>query len=213
MTNIPDSDSELAINDHGQPTSKSSNLRWILGIGGGAIAGVIVGFSIYGSEVEYIFSFGMIALVYLAIGAAIGGVFPRGGCLAGLGVVVAYVALVCMTTASTYRQNEEYISYFFVLFPLVGGGIGLLWSIAAWTWQRQHPNPLLPLDREAVAVARNGRIQLAWACLVVGLVLGIALGILLGGPILVAGPLFGAIVGGTMCLGLMLSAYISGRRK
>jgi hypothetical protein len=43
--------------------------------------------------------------------------------------------------------------------------------------------------------------------------IGLFTGIARGEPFIIGGPLYGAIVGATMFVGLLISALISGRRK
>ena len=178
-----------------RPPRRSGNLRWILGIGGGAIGGVFVGISIYD-----VFPIGI--FLFLAIGIVVGVVVPSAGGLAGLGAI----ATLIVASLSENQTN-------FAFLPLAGCCLGFVWSIATWTWRRNHPRQLPHFDEGTVAAVRQDRIRLGQASLIAGLVLGLGFGLLFGGPILIAGPLFGLLVGGIMFIGLVLSAKISNGRK
>jgi hypothetical protein len=176
------------------PSHPSSNLRWILGIGGGAIGGVFMGVPCFDR-------FPLGAFLLLAAGAIVGAAVPRAGSLAGLGAIVA------MVVWNMTRSDAS-----FLLCPLMGGGVGLVWSIAAWARPRKRHEQASPPNQEAIAEQQRDRLQLGCASLVAGVLIGVAFGFMIGGPVLVAGPVFGIVVGGSIFIGLVLSAYLSRRR-
>ena len=175
--------------DHGKPARKSGNLLHILGVGGGAVGGVFVGAANYDA-----FPIGV--LLFLAIGAVVGAIVPWGGSFVFLAAIVAFVI-----TAMTDNQATS----IWMLCPLVGGGIGLVWTMVAWALRHNRQGGALSIDREAAAKAREDRNKLARISLGVGLIVGLLVGIMIGGPFLIAGPLLGAVVGVAMSAGLMLS--------
>lgn len=178
-----------------KPPRRSGNLWWILGIGGGAIGGVFVGISIYD-----VFPIGI--FLFLAIGMAVGAVVPSAGGLAGLGAILTLI----VASLSENQMN-------FAFLPLTGCCLGFVWYTATWIWRRKRPRQLPHFDEGTVAAARQDRIRLGQASLIAGLVLGLGFGLLFGGPILIAGPFFGLLVGGIMFIGLVLSSKISNGSK
>ena len=173
---------------------RRSQLSYILGVGGGAIAGVFVGIVVAPFTVS--------VLVLLLVGAVIGGLAPYVGIFALLG---SCVGMISWTVLSDIRGDAE-LAKGSVMLMSVGAGcfVGIIWTIFR-AWLRRSAEVS---STEAVEAA-NERRQMARACLMIGPGIGLFLGLLVGGaylPILIGCILFGAIAGVALFLALTLSA-------
>ncbi len=198
MAVSPDNTNDAVVDEHEpptKPTRRSGNLLQIFGVGGGAIGGVFIGAANYDA-----FPIGVI--LFLVIGAVIGGLLPWIGSFAFLGSIVAF-----LITALTDNQSEST----WVLCPLVGGAIGFLWAMASLGFRPNRQDHASPLEQEVEGTVAADRMQLAGTSLAVGVGLGILAGVLIGGPFIAAGPFIGAVIGGAMFVGLWLSTH--GKRK
>ncbi len=204
MTNIPDSTQP---EDH-RPTRRSSNLRWIVSVAGGAITGMFVAiasmFAIGGiyDRPSCNETIGIGVVVGLTVGATIGGLLPWVGCLAGFGFIVGMLV-----------YGVSGIDIAILACPLMGGGLGLVWSVRAWGRRDKQRSKAPPLDYEAVVAVRRDRIRLAWACLITGVIAGFLVAVWAGRDLTFVGTILGAVVGGMLFIGLMISAFLLGRKE
>lgn len=157
-----------------------SRLPDILGIGGGAISGLLV-------AVLYFRVLPIGVLLFPLIGAVIGGLLRHVGLFAGLGGISGLVVLAAISGT---------VDPAVMLIPVaVGGLVGVAWTAFR---PRQTANAL----QEAHVADGGHRLWLARVCLTLGPLLGAAVGFPASRPALVVCILVGLTIGGASYLAL-----------
>ncbi|MGO8751859.1 MAG: hypothetical protein ACLQNE_38445 [Thermoguttaceae bacterium] len=184
---------DIAQNDgvRAAKVARRSQLPHILGIGGGAISGVVV-------AITFFETFPLGVFLVLFFGAFIGGLLRQVGMFAGLGVIVGIVVL------SVIQPDHEQRAFTVLRTSVAAGSfVGVVWTIPRLCRRAK----LLPAE---TSEARGDRLQLGRLSLVLGPLLGVTFGVLIGGaylPILVGSILFGVIIGVALFFALTLSAF------
>jgi hypothetical protein len=164
---------------------RRSQLPLILGIGGGAVAGVCVG-------AEFYDDFPAGVPIFLLVGAVIGGFLRHVGIFAGAGMIVGFVLVLLPNVGGKLREDGIEFrprdrGFFVVPTSIVAGSlVGGIWTIL----RSRHRES----QAEAIETTSDRR-KAARACLLLGPLIGLLFGVLIGGPVLIGGIVFGALVG------------------
>ncbi len=174
---------------------RRSQLSYILGVGGGAILGAIIGITVAPHS--------WWQLPPVILGAILGGLARYVLGFALLGAVVGVIVVLGLDLRGVAGDSAAR-QMVFLISVAAGGVVGVAWTVLRLRQKKSVE------AASTEAEARGERLQGAWICLLVGPVVGLLFGLCAGGgtypPMLVNGIIFGVVAGFTLFLALAMSA-------